>query len=69
MGGVKVFEDAKMQKNQNSESEWHMISNLTKEQIEQKIDFDGRRESDWKTANQELIAVNSQRKVLKENDK
>ena len=60
-----------MQKNMNSIDDYHMISNLTTQQVKDKVNYDGiTKEADtMKTSKQMDVEYMSERKKLKEDQK
>lgn len=64
--GVKVYEDRLKQKNKESADTYHMISNLTNEQIKDKVNYDGVTKEVLKTSNQSAMDYLSERKKLKQ---
>ena len=60
-----------MQKNMNSIDDYHMISNLTTQQMKDKVNYDGvtKEAETMKTSKQMDVEYMSERKKLKEDQK
>ena len=69
--GVKVYDDRKQQKNMNSNDDYHMISNLSNQQMKDRVNYDGitREAETMKTSNQVAVEYMSERRKFKDEQK